>query len=274
MQFINAIMTAIFDLLLGPFSGMNPAWGLLPVSAVTGIVMVVIFKYTSNQQGIRGAKDKMSAYFMEIRLFKDDMRLMFEALGRILRTNLTYMRYAVTPMLFMMVPVILILAQLAVRYADRPLRPGESAFVKLTLAEGMFDETESVEIGVGEGLALETPLLRVPRRGEIDFRIAALSEGEHEITIRIGDETLKQPVPVFGNIQRVYALRTKPAFWNQLLYPGQPPIPKESAVAEISMHLPPREIPICGWDINWLVLFFVVSLVAGYSLKGVFKVEV
>lgn len=274
MQFLNKIITVVFDLMLRPFSGLSPVWGLLAVSVLTGIVMVVIFKYTSNQSGIKGAKDKISAYFMEIRLFKDDMRLMLGAQGRILRTNLTYMKYAVTPMLFMIVPVVLILCQLGIRYADRPLRPGESVLVKLKLAEHSFDVTTPVSVDVGEGLRLETPLLRIPGAGEIDFRVGALAEGRHELSIRIGDETLTQSVLVSDKVRRVYASRSKPDFWNMLLYPGQAPIPKSSKVEEITMILPSQTVSILGWDMNWLVLFFIASLVAGYSLKGVFKVEV
>ncbi len=274
MQFINSIITPVFDVLLMPFSGLSPVWGILLISVVTGIIMVVIFKYTSNQAGIRAAKDKISAYFMEIRLFKDDMRLMLNAQGRILRTNLTYMRYAVTPMLFMMVPVVLILAQLAIRYAGRPLMPGESALVELKLADYSLDETTSISVETGEGLTLETPVLRIPVMDEIDFRIGALSEGEHELSIHIDGETLKQTVMVSGKVCRTYSLRTKPDFWDMLLYPGQTPIPEASAVEEITMSLPSRDIPVFGWGINWLVFFFIASLIAGYSLKGVFKVEV
>ena len=274
MQFLNRIITVVFDLMLRPFSGLSPVWGLLAVSVLTGIVMVVIFKYTSNQSGIKGAKDKISAYFMEIRLFKDDMRLMLGAQGRILRTNLTYMKYAVTPMLFMIVPVVLILAQMGIRYAYRPLRPGESVLVKLKLAEHSFDENTSISVEAGDGLQLETPLLRIPGAGEIDFRVGALAEGRHELSIRIGSETLTQSVLVSGKVRRVYASRSKPDFWNMLLYPGQTPIPKSSKVEEITMILPSQTISILGWDVNWLVLFFIASLVAGYSLKGVFKVEV
>jgi len=274
MQLINKIMTAIFDVLLRPFSGLDPIWGLLAVSVFTGIVMVVIFKYTSNQSGIRSAKDKISAYFMEIRLFKDDFGLMLAAQGRILRTNLTYMRYSLTPMLFMLVPVVLILAQLGVRYADRPLRPGENALVKIRLAEDSFSKINHVSIDIGDGLRLETPILRMSGDGEIDFRIGMLKEGEHELTIRVGDETLTQTVPVSGKIKRVYASRTKPNFWNMLLYPGQPPLPKTSSIDEISVSLPPQTVSVFGWNINWLVFFFIASIIAGYSLKGVFKVEV
>ena len=274
MQFFNSIITKIFDVLLRPFGGISPIWGLLIVSVVTGIVMVVIFKYTSNQSGIKGAKDKISAYLMEIRLFKDDMRLMFSAQGRILRTNLTYMRYAVTPMLFMLVPVVLILAQLGIRYADRPLRPGESALVKVKLAEYSFDETTPVSVETGEGLRLETPLLRIPRMGEIDFRIGAIEKGHHALTISIDGETLEHSVPVSDKVDRAYAVRLKPDFWHMLLYPGQAPIPKTSSIEEIDVKLPPQTVSMFGWNINWLVFFFIASLVAGYSLKGVFKVEV
>ncbi len=281
MQFINNIVTPIFDLLLASLSDVAPIWGLLLVSGVTGIVMVVIFKYTSNQSGIRAAKDKISAYFMEIRLFKDDMGLMLAAQGRILRTNLTYMRYSLTPMLFMLVPVVLILAQLAVRYAYRPLMPGESALVKIKLAEGSFDKTNQVSVdtppisgGHPNRLRLQTPLLRIPSDGEIDFRIAAFHMGNYELTINVGDETITHDILFSNRVRRVYAKRKKPEFWNMLLYPGQPSLPRDSAVEEISVSLPPQTIRLLGWDINWLVLFFIASVIAGYSLKGVFKVEV
>jgi uncharacterized membrane protein (DUF106 family) len=274
MHFFNNIISIIFDALLMPFGGISPIWGLLIVSVVTGIVMVVIFKYTSNQAGIRAAKDKISAYLMEIRLFKDDMRLMLGAQAKMLRTNLTYMRYAVTPMLFMLVPVVLILAQLAVRYADRPLRPGESALVKIKMAEYSFDETTPISVDTGNGLRLETPLMRIPRNGEIDFRIGAVAEGRHQLTISINEETLTHPVVVSDKVVRVYASRLKPDFWHMLLYPGQAPIPKASSIEEVDVKLPSQEVRMFGWNVNWLVFFFIASLVAGYSLKGVFNVEV
>ena len=70
------------------------------------------------------------------------------------------------------------------------------------------------------------------------------------------------------------AVRLKPDFWHMLLYPGQAPIPQQSSIEEINVKLPPQTVSMFGWDINWLVFFFIASLVAGYSLKGVFKVEV
>ncbi|GAB4342189.1 MAG: hypothetical protein Kow0099_19530 [Candidatus Abyssubacteria bacterium] len=274
MQTINNIITAIFDALLAPFSSLPPVWGLVVVSILTGIVMVIIFKHTSNQKAIRAAKDKISAGFLEVRLFKDDLGLMLDAQKRILRANLTYMRHSFTPMLVMIVPVILILAQLGVRYQARPLRPGESALVKLKLSDRVDVIEEPLKVETSEGLRLETPILRIPAEHELDFRIGALVHGEHRITLHIGDETFSTPVIVSDRVQRVYSSNAQPAFMPLLLAPGQTPLPKNSALEQISISLPSREIELLGLRVNWLVLFFIASIIAGYSLKGVFRVEI
>jgi hypothetical protein len=274
MQLIGNIIATCFDLLLSPFSSLPPVWGLLAVSVLTGIVMVFIFKHTSNQKAIRAAKDKISAGFLEIRLFKDDLGLMLDAQKRILRANLTYMRHSFTPMLVMIIPVVLILAQLGVRYQVRSLRPGESALVKLKLNDRVNVSEAPIRVETGEGLKLETPLLRIPAENEIDFRIVALAEGEHQINIHSGDQTSTVPLIVSGRVCRVYASNAQSAFMPMLLAPGQTPLPEDSALKEINIALPPQEIKLLGWRVNWLVLFFIVSIIAGYSLKGVFRVEI
>lgn len=272
MQTVNKIITAAFDLILSPFSALSPIWGLLAVSVLTGIVMVMIFKYTSNQAAIRNTKDKISAYFMEIRLFKDDLGLMLDAQKRILRTNLTYMKYSVIPMLVMIVPVLLILVQLGIRYAARPLVPGESALVELKLAEGASAESVPISVDTGEGLRLETPLLRMS--GEVSFRIGAVKEGEHELSILVGDKRVSNSIVVSRQVRHVYTEKAKPSLMGTLLYPGQDPLPENSRIEEIRVELPPQTVKALGWNMNWLVVFFLASIIAGYSLKGVFKVEV
>jgi len=272
MQAVGKIMTTVFDVALSPFSNLPPIWGLLAVSILTGIVMVLIFKYTSNQSAIRSTKDRISAYFMEIRLFKDDLGLMLDAQKRILRTNLTYMKYSVVPMLVMIVPVVLILIQLGIRYAARPLKPGESALVELKLAEDVSAETESISVEPDNGLRLETPLLSMA--GEVSFRIGAVKEGEHELSILVGDRRISTTIVVSHQVQHVYAAMAQPSFMGMLLYPGQETLPKGFEIEEIRIELPPQTVKILGWNMNWLVVFFLASILSGYSLKGVFKVEV
>ena len=63
---------------------------VVSVSVVTGLVMVVVFRYTSDQKAIRSAKDKLKAHLLAVRLFQDQLPVVLRSYGRILRGTVTY----------------------------------------------------------------------------------------------------------------------------------------------------------------------------------------
>ena len=85
MDTFNCIITNLFELLCSPFAELDPWWGLSALSVLTGVVMLVIFRFTSNQGGIRSAKNRIKAFFLEVRLYNDDLGLIFSAQKNILR---------------------------------------------------------------------------------------------------------------------------------------------------------------------------------------------
>ena len=58
---------------------------MMAVSLLTALLMLFVFQLTSNQAGIRRAKDRIKAHLLELRLFKDNMRVTLWAQGGILR---------------------------------------------------------------------------------------------------------------------------------------------------------------------------------------------
>src|SRR3974377_243951 len=112
MVTFNSILSSLLDLLLGPFRGLHPFWALLILSVMVGAVLLVVFRYTSNQRGIQETKNRIKAHLLEIRLFKDDLRVLLSAQGSILKYNLRYMAYGLKPLLVIILPVALLLIQL------------------------------------------------------------------------------------------------------------------------------------------------------------------
>jgi len=53
MDLFNHLISSLFDLASSPFSAFHPLVGLVVLSIVTGIMMLIIFRYTSNQEAIR-----------------------------------------------------------------------------------------------------------------------------------------------------------------------------------------------------------------------------
>jgi uncharacterized membrane protein (DUF106 family) len=271
MWIINVIITGFFDVILWPFARMTPWIGLIVVSAITGVLMLLIFKLTSKQDKIKRQKDYIKGYMLQMRIFKDDLSLMGEAQSNILKHNLHYLKYAIVPLLFILVPVILIMIQLNLRYGPEPLEVGDSAVVK-----AYFDGAipEGVKLKPGEGYKVETPPVHIKREGEVAWRVRATEAGNHDVVISTpkGDVT-KSLVVAPGKTVRVSERRVR-TFWEHISWPGEKPVPAATKVNEVIVNYPAAEMSLFGIVVHWIITFFIVSVAAGFALKGVFGVEI
>src|SRR5207248_7289803 len=81
------------------------------VSAATGVLLLYVFKYTSNQRAIRRVRNDINAELLALKLFKDSPLVALRAQGRILLGAAALFVHAIVPMLVMVVPVCLLLGQ-------------------------------------------------------------------------------------------------------------------------------------------------------------------
>jgi hypothetical protein len=269
---VNRLLTGLFDLLFLPFLGFSPIWGLLVVSLVTGVLMLWIFGKVSDQAAIRVVRDRIRGHLLGIRIFGDDIGLLFKLLGRSLRATAIYMKYAVLPMLVMMIPVAAILIQMNLRFAARPLRPGETAVVTAKL-RGLPTALSSVELKVPEGVILESPGVRVDSRKEVSWRIRAETPGDYRLAVSVAHETVEKTLKVGAGWGSVSPLRTAKTV-DLLLYPGEPPIRTALPIESIRLNYGYLPIRILGYHVNWLVGFFVLSIAFGFALRKRLGVEI
>lgn len=69
---LNAAADAVGQGLLAPIAA-APEWlSTAAVAAVTGVLMLVAFKFTSNQRAIKRVRDDVSANLLTLKLFKDN----------------------------------------------------------------------------------------------------------------------------------------------------------------------------------------------------------
>src|SRR5438552_3279583 len=128
---VNAAANAVGYWAFAPI-GFLPGWlSATLVASVTGVVMLVIFKHTSNQNAIKAARDDIKAQLLAMKLFKESVVVTLKAQARILWGAVRLFVFALVPMVVMAVPVTLVLAQLALWYQARPLQIGEDAVVTM-----------------------------------------------------------------------------------------------------------------------------------------------
>jgi hypothetical protein len=270
---IGGALTGFFTLILRPFENGNAFGGMIFISLATGAVMLVLFKLTSNQQAMKEVKARISAYFLEMRLYKDDASTVLASQGRIFKTNLGYMKLAVLPAVVMIVPVVLIMIQLNLRYAHHALLPGQTAMIKVRLAEGGDGLSERLTLTAGQGVERAGSAVRVPSLGETDWKVRLTERGVG--TIRLASSAAEVAIPIYGTAKTVpvYSVLKKASFWESITNPGAPRIPAAMPIASIEVKYPPMAFNFGLFHLSWLWTFLIVSMAFGVVLKYVFKVE-
>ena len=275
MHVFNLIFGRIVDLILLPFRDTSPWFGMAAVSLLTALLMLEVYKLTSNQAAIRRAKDRIKAHLLELRLYKDNMRVTLAAQVAIFKANMAYMAANLKPLAVMIVPLVLILAQLSLWFERAPLQPGEETLVKAGLEATADPISLGLELKASPGLEITSPPVRIPDEHEVVWRIKALTPGAGRLTLRADGRTVEKSAVVGGrHLTKVSALASRGSFWMRLLYPGEAPLAKGTPIRSVRLLYPAKSLTAFGLGINWLVAYFVLSIAFGFALKGVFGVEI
>jgi len=249
-----------------------PALIVVGISVVIGLLMVVMFRYTSDQKAIHIAKDHLKAHLLALRLFQDQIPVVIRSYGRILLAMGRYLRLAFMPLLFVSVPLILLLAQIDRYLGSTPFETGHPFLVsaRVTGAEALGDAT----LELPAGLATTAPAVHVPAENEVVWRVVAEREGSFVVNVLTSAQTSAKQVVVGSGMPRLSAVRLRGPWWRRLLYSGEPALPESNLVQTIEVQYPARDIAFAGLEWNWIWLFFVLSLAAGFLFKSILGIEI
>ncbi len=268
---LNSIINPIFRLLFAPFASLHHWWAMLAISAITALIMLWIFGKVSKQEKIREAKTRIRGNLLGVRLFQHDVAIVLRMQGKILKDTFYYAGLSMVPMLVLLLPVALIIIQLNLYFAARPLAPQQTALVRvdwrgqelpdlrLTAEEGISVETEAVRVASGEAV-------------EVWWRIRGDHPAHSRLKLEGAGVALVKEVRVGTGWGEISTLRTQSAL-DLLLYPGEVPIEAGSSVFDLEIEYPEQSFPLLGWDLHWLLVFFVLSVIFSFAFKGFMGVE-
>jgi len=274
MAWVNSALQNLFHFLFWPFRGLSSWVAMILISILTGLFLLAIYRLVSDQKGIKKTKDQIKAHLLEWRLFSDDLVTSFRTQANLLYWNLKYFLHALRPLAVMIIPLVFILSHLNLWFAYKPLSPGETTILKVKLKESYNPLELSIALNQAEGYQIETPPLRIEAAREINWRLRALKPGRFYIVVKVdGQEITKEMVVGPTSLVRLSPVRPSSGLLAQLLSPGEAPL-AASPLREISLVYPSRRMNFLGWKIHWLIVYFVLSVIAGFALKKPLKVEI
>lgn len=242
------------------------------VSAIIGLLMVVVFRYTSDQKAIHIAKDQLKAHLLAVRLFQDQIPVVLASYGRILKGTVRYLKLAFIPLLYVILPLVLLIVQLDRYLGFVPLEPGQTFLLIVHTANP--DSLNEVSLQLPPELTTTAPAVHVPSDNEVAWRVMAEKDGNYDVNIAAAGQVFSKQAVVSSGVARVSPVRLRGRFWERMLVSGEPALPDNSPIQSIEVSYPARSIHFAWVDWNWIWLFFVLSLVAGFFFKSVLGIEI
>jgi len=270
---INIVVNAVSRFLLFPI-GLLPGWlSNTIIAAVTGVLLLIIFKYTSNQRAIGRVRDDIKANMLALKLFKDNISVTLQSQGRLFKCALQLLVYSIVPLLVMVAPVSLLLAQMGLWYQSRPLLTGEETVVTMKLNGDMNSPWPKVSIKSAFAIEVMIGPVKIVSRREICWKIRAGEKGYHRMIFKVDDEQIEKELAIGNGFMRVSTERPGWHWSDIMLHPWEKPFRTDSLVQSVSIDYPERPSLTSGTD-WWLIYFFVLSLVFALIFKPFLKVRI
>lgn len=254
-------MNALFDILLYPFRTLHPLWGMMWISALTGVMMILIFKRASNQQVISELRRKMGSRALGMLLYLESPATVLKLAAGLMIDNFVYLWHLLRPMLVIAVPFVLVAAQLDARYGYLPPE-GDRTHTAVIRWES------SLPSSLGEPLSGEmiSPVVTIADSLEKSFSFT----GENGL-FALGDPAFKAGSA--GGTGSVVVRGAEPGgILPSLLRPWNAVSPQ--GVSSIEVFLSPADYGVLGGRWSWFAVFLVFSSLWAIAGAIVFKVKV
>jgi uncharacterized membrane protein (DUF106 family) len=235
----------------------HPTLLVVIVSVLISVIMVVVYKYMTDQTLMKQLKDEIKELQSEMKTLRDNPTKMAEVNKRAMETNMKYMMHSLKPTLVTFIPIILIFGWLNANIAYEPLAVNEEFSVELLFYDSIAGEIVPV---VPEGIELINHENYTIKDNMVRLVYKPMQEGEYTLQYKQGDKTWENTVIV--NSERGYK---GPVF--QI---------KDKTLKTITVSnekfKPLGELTIFGWQPGWIALYITISLVCSLSLRKVLKV--
>lgn len=273
LVWLNALANGLGRFVLAPLAVL-PGWlSVTLVSAVTGVLLLLVFKYTSHQRAIKGVRSDIKANLLALKLFRESAGVSMRAQGRILLGALQLLVLALVPMLVMALPVTLLLAQLGLWYQARPLHVGEDAVITVKL--GGMGSSAWPKVSLEPTDAVETfGPVRVLSKREVCWNVRPRQEGYHRLGFHVDGQAADKELAVGDGFMRVSTQRPGWQWEDVLLNPAEAPFAPDSVVQSIEINY---EHDRAGWTSGtnaWVIYWFIVSMVAALCFRPFLNVSV
>ena len=262
----------VFDVSFWLMRPLPPVVVLAVFSLLTSVASLLVLRWVSNQKELRRAKDLIGARILEVRLFSDQPRVVTQAYVSLIGDTVLYLRYALTPLLVLAVPFLLLFGQLETRFGHAPIEPARDFLLSATFRTP--DSLATAALKLPPEIVEIAPPVHIPFTREIDWELLGQRPGIYNVALLVQGNTVSNCVVIGNGLAQLAAERTRGGLWQRIVNPGECPLPLDGTVDHVRIQYPLRLYGFGSWEAGWLLPYVAMILAGVLLLKKWFRVEV
>ena len=245
---------AFLDPVLSPLLKFPPLWVILGLSLFISLLIVLIYKLTTNQDLMKQLREEMKSSQKQMKELREHPEKMMEVQKKAMQANMKYMTHSMRSTLFTFLPIIVLFGWMNAHYAFIPISPGEAFTTTLEMQEGIAGE---IVLDVPEGIKVEGNATQIVSNNRVTWLLKAEKSGSYQLNYKFNDKTYSKEVLITE--EQSYATPFERI--------------KNDPVKEIRIdHSPLKIANLFGWKIGWLGAYIISSIVFSMLLRKWFKV--
>lgn len=246
-DFLNPILDFIF----GPLLKLPPFWAILLLSLILSVLIVLIYKWTTNQTLMKQLRDDVKNYQQQMKQQKEDPKKVLEIQKKIMDANIQLMKHSFKPTLITLLPIILIFGWVNAHFAFEPLLPGQPFPITIQTYDGIQG---NVTIEAAPGITVNEQTVALANN-QATFTLQG-NEGEYLLTFMINNKTYEQTVLI--SKERAYKEPVK--------------IVRDKTVKTITVGNKKTVVMnLFGWRIGWIGSYIIFSIVFSLAFRRLLK---
>ncbi len=152
-----AFPNPFFDLIFGWLLAMPPFWSIAILSLIISLIIVVITKFTTDQDLMKHLKEESKELQKQMKALKDNPEKMLAVQKQHMEMSMKMMRQSFRPMFFTLIPILLIFGWMQDRLAYEPVMPGQEFSVRIEFEKGLGKTLINATAPEGVTLTSENP---------------------------------------------------------------------------------------------------------------------
>ena len=255
MGFLSFLDPAL-DFSFGWTLSLTPFWAILIMSFLISLLIVVIYKFTTDQKLMKDLKDEIKVFQKQMKELKAKPEEMMKIQKKAMQTNMKYMSHSMRPTLITFIPIILIFGWLQGHLAVMPLMPEQEFAIEVIFDKGV---SGNINVTAPEGIEIT---------GE---KSKEISDGKSVFTFKGAEGVYTAPSIEFSVDGRTYTKEI--IISNERNYEIPLKTIKDKTVKSINtIHEKTIVMNLFGWKLGWLGSYIIFALLFSIVLRKLMKV--